>query len=115
MAERFAACFNDVRTPRLVEHEVSTLMMQRVVGIALGYEDLNDRDQLRHDPVMAVLVRKLEARREDCAALAGKSTLNRLELSQPLPTRYRKISHDPASIESLFVDVFLEAHKRAPK
>jgi len=115
LIDRFAGCFNDVRMPELVEHEVSTLVMQRVFGIALGYEDLNDHDQLRHDPVMAVLADKLEARREDCAALAGKSTLNRLELSQPQPTRYHKISHDPAAIESLFVDVFLEAHKRPPK
>jgi Transposase DDE domain group 1 len=115
LIDRFAGCFNDLRVPELVEHEVSTLVMQRVFGIALGYEDLNDHDQLRHDPVMAVLADKLEARREDCAALAGKSTLNRLELSQPSPTRYHKISHDAAAIESLFVDVFLEAHKRPPK
>ena len=115
LTDRFAECFNDVRVPELVEHEVSTLVMQRVFGIALGYEDLSDHDLLRHDPVMAVLADKLEARREDCAALAGKSTLNRLELSQPRPTRYHKISHDSAAIESLFVDVFLEAHKRPPK
>jgi hypothetical protein len=115
LTERFTACFTDVRTPGLVEHEVSTLVMQRVVGIALGYEDLNDHDELRHDPVLSVLAGKLEARREDCAPLAGKSTLNRLELSRPLPTRYHKISHDPEAIERLFVDLFLEAHKRAPK
>lgn len=115
LTERFAACFTDVRVPGLVEHEVSTLVMQRVVGIALGYEDLNDHDELRHDPVLSVLAGKLEARREDCAPLAGKSTLNRLELSRPLPTRYHRISHDPEAIERLFVDLFLEAHKRAPK
>lgn len=112
---RLASCFADRRDPELVEHAVSTLVMQRVVGIALGYEDLNDHDQLRHDPVMAVLASKLEAQREDCAPLAGKSTLNRLELSRPSPTRYHKISHDPAAIEKLFVDLFLEAHKKAPK
>jgi hypothetical protein len=115
LTERFAACFTDVRMPELVEHEVSTLVMQRVVGIALGYEDLNDHDQLRHDPVLSVLAGKLAARREDCAPLAGKSTLNRLELSRPLATRYHKISHDPAAIEGLFVDLFLEAHKKAPR
>jgi hypothetical protein len=115
LTERFTACFTDVRTPGLVEHEVSTLVMQRVVGIALGYEDLNDHDELRHDPVLSVLAGKLAARREDCAPLAGKSTLNRLELSRPLPTRYHKISHDSEAIERLFVDLFLEAHKRAPK
>jgi hypothetical protein len=115
LTERFTACFTDVRMPGLVEHEVSTLVMQRVVGIALGYEDLNDHDELRHDPVLSALAGKLEARREDCAPLAGKSTLNRLELSRPLPTRYHKISHDPEAIERLFVELFLEAHKRAPK
>ena len=66
----------------LIEHEVATLVGQRVFGIALGYEDLNDHDELRHDPLMAVLAGKLEARREDCAPVAGKSTLNRLELSR---------------------------------
>src|SRR6202042_2023747 len=86
-----------------------------VVGIALGYEDLNDHDDLRHDPVLAVLAGKLEAQRSDCAPLAGKSTLNRLELSRAEPTRYHKISHDPAGIETLFVDVFLDAHNKAPK
>ena len=115
LTKRFAACFTDVRTPELVEHEVSTLVMQRVVGIALGYEDLNDHDELRHDPVLPVLIGKLEAGREDCAPLAGKSTLNRLELSRPQPTRYHKISHNPEAIERLFVDLFLEAHKQAPK
>src|SRR6186997_2894791 len=101
LTERFAGCFTDRRVPALVEHSVRTLVMQRVVGIALGYEDLTDHDELRHDPVLAG---KLAARRSDCAALAGKSTLNRLELSQTEPTRYRRISHDGAGIEALFVD-----------
>ena len=95
-----------------MEHSVATLVGQRVYGIALGYEDLNDHDELRHDPLMAVLAGKLEARREDCAPVAGKSTLNRLELSREIATRYRKISHDPAAIEALFVDLLLEAHAR---
>jgi hypothetical protein len=115
LTERFASCFTDVRVSELVEHSVSTMVMQRVVGIALGYEDLNDHDELRHDPVLAVLAGKLEARRADCAPLAGKSTLNRLELSRSEPTRYHKVSHDPAAIERLFVDVFLDAHRRAPE
>jgi hypothetical protein len=115
LTERFAACFADTRTAELVEHKVETMVMQRVVGIALGYEDLNDHDDLRRDPVLAVLASKLEAQRSDCAPLAGKSTLNRLELSRAEPTRYHKVSHDPAAIESLFVDVFLDAHKKAPK
>jgi hypothetical protein len=111
---RFAGCFTDARAPELVEHAVGTLVLQRVVGIALGYEDLNDHDELRHDPVLAVLAGKLAAKRADCAPLAGKSTLNRLELSRSIPTRYHKVSHDPAAIEALFVDVFLEAHRRPP-
>jgi hypothetical protein len=115
LVERFAGCFKDARAAELVEHRVETLVGQRVYGLALGYEDLNDHDELRHDPVMAVLAGKLAARRRDCAPVAGKSTLNRLELSRPEPTRYHKISHDPAAIEGLFVDLFLEAHKAAPK
>ena len=115
LTERFAACFTDTRAAGLVEHQVETLVMQRVVGIALGYEDLNDHDELRHDPVLAVLADKLKAQRSDCAPLAGKSTLNRLELSRSEPTRYQKVSHDPAAIESLFVDLFLDAHKKAPR
>src|SRR3984957_4569907 len=115
LTERFAACFADTRTAELVEHQVETMVMQRVVGIALGYEDLNDHDELRRDPVLAVLAGKLAAQRSDCAPLAGKSTLNRLELSRVEPTRYHKISHDAAAIESLFVDLFLDAHRKAPK
>ena len=94
--DRFASCFHDERRADLIEHEVATLVGQRVFGIALGYVDLNDHDELRHDPLMAVLAGKLEARREDCAPVAGKSTLNRLELSRLEPTRYHKISHNPA-------------------
>jgi Transposase DDE domain group 1 len=114
LTERFAACFTDRRVPELVEHSVRTLVMQRIVGIALGYEDLADHDELRHDPVLAVLAGKLAARRSDCAALAGKSTLNRLELSRAEPTQYHRISHDGAAIEAVFVDLFLDAHRRAP-
>jgi hypothetical protein len=114
LTERFAACFIDARMAGLVEHAVGTMVLQRVVGIALGYEDLNDHDELRHDPVLAVLAGKLAARRSDCAPLAGKSTLNRIELSRPEPTRYHKVSHDPAAIETLLVDLFLEAHRRPP-
>ena len=82
LTRRFAACFKDSRNGDFVEHSVQTLVTQRIVGIALGYEDLIDHDELRHDPVMAVLAGKLAATRSDCAPLAGKSTLNRLELSR---------------------------------
>src|SRR5438045_4996232 len=115
LVDRFAACFTDYRRPELIEHRVGTLVGQRVFGIALGYEDLNDHDELRRDPVMAVLAGKLEAGRANCAPVAGKSTLNRLELSRQTATRYHKIAHDPNAIESLFVTLFLEAHKTPPE
>jgi hypothetical protein len=89
LMDRFAACFHDVRRQDLIEHEVVTLVGQRVYGIALGYEDLNDHDELRYDPVMAVLAGKLEARREDCAPVAGNVHL-------PEPTfHHGQPGHDP--------------------
>src|SRR5947207_14956560 len=103
LTERFAACFHDARRQHLIEHEVATLLGQRVFGIALGYEDLNDHDELRHDPVMAMLAGKLEARRANCAPVAGKSTLNRLELSREQAPRSQKSAHDTAAIEGPFV------------
>jgi Transposase DDE domain group 1 len=114
LIERFAGCFTDSRVPDLVEHTVPTLIGQRVFGIALGYEDLLDHDQLRHDPVLAVLAGKTVAKRADCAPLAGKSTLNRLELSRAEASRYHKIGHDAAAIEALLVDLFLDAHSAPP-
>ena len=115
LTERFAACFDDRRVQTQVEHSVQVMVAQRVFGLALGYEDLIDHDQLRHDPVLAMLAGKLTARRTDCAPLAGKSTLNRLEHAPSEPNRYHKIGHDPAAIEGLFVALFLEAHKTPPK
>ena len=80
LIERFAGCFDDGRDPDLIEHSVKTLVGQRVLGLALGYEDLIDHDELRHDPLWAAALGKLEPkRRDECAPLAGKSTLNRLE------------------------------------
>jgi hypothetical protein len=97
LVRRFAACFRDARAPERIEHEAATLVGQRVFGIALGHEDLVDHDQLRQDPVLAVLAGKLEARRPDCAPLAGKSTLNRLEHAPSgEPGRYHRIGHDAA-------------------
>ena len=112
LVRRLAGCFRDARDPRFIEHAVATLVGQRVFGVALGYEDLNDHDDLRHDPLMAVLAGKLEAWRSDCAPVAGKSTLNRLELSREIATRYCKIAHDPAAIERLLVDVFSKRTKK---
>jgi len=116
LVKRFAACFQDARDPDLIEHTLATLIGQRVFGIALGYEDLIDHDQLRHDPVLAVLGGKLTARRSDCAPLAGKSTLNRLEHAPSgAPSRYHRIGHHGEAIARVFVDLFLEAHARAPR
>src|SRR5438876_6347099 len=115
LIDRFAACFHDERREDLIEHEVATLVGQRVFGIALGYEVLNDHDELRHDPLLAVLSGKLAAWRGDCAPVAGKSTLNRLELSRSEPSRYHKIAYDAPAIEALPVTLFLEAHQRPPE
>jgi hypothetical protein len=115
LVDRFAACFTDGRAPDLIEHAVRTLVGQRVFALALGYEDLVDHDELRHDPTMAVLAGKLSSRRKDCAPLAGKSTLNRLGLGGVAPTRYHRIAWDGAKIEELFVDLFLEAHRSPPQ
>ena len=114
LVTRFAACFDDGRVQDQIEHTVEAMVAQRVFGIALGYEDLIDHDQLRHDPVLATLAGKLTAKRRDCAPLAGKSTLNRLEHAPLTPSRYHKIGHDPAAIEGLFVALFLEAHRTPP-
>jgi hypothetical protein len=115
LVARFAACFADGRAQAQVEHSIAAMVAQRVFGIALGYEDLVDHDQLRYDPVLATLAGKLEAKRQNCARLAGKSTLNRLEHAPAGPSRYHKIGHDPVAIEGLFVDLFLEAHKAPPR
>ena len=115
LIKRFAGCFEDRRDPYLIEHSVATLVGQRVLGIALGYEDLIDHDQLRHDPLWAAALGKLAPeRRGACAALAGKSTLNRLERS-PHNARYHKIGHRPEAIEALFVELFLDAYAAAPE
>jgi Transposase DDE domain group 1 len=93
LMRRFAACFTDRRDPRFVEHQVETLVGQRIYGLALGYEDLVDHDELRKDPTLAVLAGKSEpVLRSDCEALAGKSTLNRLEHTPKRHgTKYHKI------------------------
>jgi hypothetical protein len=110
---RFTECFDDYRNPLLVEHLLGTLIGQRVMGLALGYEDLNDHDQLRHDPMMAMLVDKADP----TVSLAGKSTLNRLELTPEGhgEGRYKKIVYDQSAIDQFFVDAFVDAHEEAPK
>lgn len=115
MVHQFAACFRDYRDPDLIDHTVEELVAQRVYGLALGYEDLNDHEELRKDPLLAVLVEKSDPEGE---LLAGKSTLNRLELTPETAdakARYKKIVADHAVVDRLFVDVFLAAHPQAPR
>ena len=113
---RVAACFTDHRDADQVIHALPTLIGQRIVAIALGYEDVNDHDTLRRDPVLALFSDRLEARRKDCAPLAGKSTINRLEHAPPEGgDRYHKIGHDAKALADVLVDVFLDAHAEVPK
>jgi len=120
-----ARCFTDHRDPEQIEHTLLELLKQRVFGLCLGYEDLNDHDALRHDPLLALLVGKedplgetREYLRDRGKALAGKSTLNRLELSPPKATvksRYKKITADLRKLHEFFVEAFLDQHAAPPK
>jgi hypothetical protein len=122
---RFAACFDDFRDPLKIDHTVEQLLKQRIFGLALGYEDLNDHDQLRHDPLLAVLVGKSDPTGNDRAdprshgiPLAGKSTLNRLELTPTRASRksrYKKIAARLHKIEDFYVDTFLRVTGAAPE
>ena len=122
---QLAACFTDFRDEERIEHSVEELLRQRIFGLALGYEDLNDHDQLRQDPLLATLVgkedptgKKRQRKRDHGKALAGRNTLNRLELTPrgaSADSRYKKIVADQHAIESLFVNVFLQLHQRPPK
>lgn len=124
LTARLRACFTDHRQPEKIEHSVQHLVAQRIYGLALGYEDLNDHDQLRADPMMAVLTGKAEPkgtdrrRQQDVGkAGAGKSTLNRLELTPAdanSKARYKKIVYDQAGMDRLLVDLFLESCPRPP-
>src|SRR6266852_1802755 len=132
IVRRFAACFEDYRSVKQIEHPLVDLLMQRVFGLALGYEDLNDHDDLRRDPMLAVALGKNDVKGEQRRrlqdrgkALAGKSTLNRLELTAPdydgSPRQKdsdkpetKKIVVDPESIDAVLVDLFLEAHQQVP-
>ncbi len=122
---QFAACFTDHRNPELIEHSLDHLVAQRVYALALGYEDLNDHDDLRHDPLLATVVGKKDPtgqdrlrKRDKGKALAGKSTLNRLELT-PVgadeDSRYKKITCGTRAVEELFVELFLQAHPVPPE
>ena len=121
---QFANCFDDHRDPDLIEHSVEELIAQRIYALALGYEDLNDHDELRNDPLLAVLVGKKDPtgkgrirKRDKGKALAGKSTLNRLELTPVRAdkrSRYKKITADRHAIDDFFTDVFLQSYDKPP-
>jgi len=121
---QFSACYTDHRDPDRIEHTVEELIAQRVYGLALGYEDLNDHDDLRHDPLLAVLVGKTDplgndrhCEQDQGKALAGKSTLNRLELTPAranADSRYKKISINRQKVQRLFTSLFLQAHDEPP-
>ncbi len=112
LVSRLAGCFEDRRQAWLICHPVGEMVAQRVYGLALGYEDLSDHDQLREDPLLGVLSGKERAGEEP---LAGKSTLNRLELGGEEPSRYKKIQYCPEAMDALLVQVFVEAHSEAPE
>lgn len=122
---QFATCFTDHRDPDRIEHTVEELVAQRVHGLALGYEDLNDHDDLRYDPLLAVLAGKKDplgskrrSRKDRGKALAGKSTLNRLELTPVRAdgrSRYKKIRVARKAVQRLFTDVFLQSYDAPPK
>lgn len=109
---RVAACFRDGRAAQRIEHELSEMLAQRIYGLALGYEDLNDHEELRHDPLLGVLAGKRELEQP----MAGKSTLNRLELTPAeQPHRYHKIRYSSTGLDALLVEVFLEAYAQPPR
>ncbi len=114
LLRRVVGCFTDHRQPERVEHGLGEMLAQRIYGLALGYEDLNDHEELRNDPLLALLAGK----REIADPLAGKSTLNRLELTPagaPHAERYHKITYSAEAIDELLVDIFLEAHPHPPR
>jgi hypothetical protein len=122
LLKRLRGCFSDGRNPARIEHGLEQMLAQRIYGLALGYEDLNDHDQLREDPLLAVLVGKSHPTGEDRIRprdrgkpLAGKSTLNRLEQGSATPDRYKKVNYDAEAIDRLLVDLWLEAHACPPE
>jgi Transposase DDE domain group 1 len=112
LVDRLAKCFRDGRSQYRISHTVRQMLAQRIYGLALGYEDLTDHDELRHDPLLAVLSGRKAAGEKP---LAGKSTLNRMELGTKKADRYRKIDWDEAAMDALPVSMFIEAHARIPE
>jgi hypothetical protein len=108
---RLAECFLDGRNQEQVEHSILEMLSQRIYGLALGYEDINDHEQLRKDPVFGMLAGRDELEKP----LAGKSTLNRMELGAGTNDRYKKITFWKEAVDELLVKVFLESHQQAPE
>ncbi len=120
ITSRFAECFRDYRDLSYVDYSVHKLLAQRVYGIVLGYEDVNDHDKLRDDPALAIALEKLDFINSKKGFLAGKSTINRLEycpetIINQEKSRYHKIEHSPQEIERAFIEIFLNSYKKPPK
>ncbi len=120
ITSQFAQCFQDYRKPNRIDHSIESLITQRIYGLVMGYEDLNDHEELRHDPMFAIALGKRIGIENEPVILAGKSTLNRLEhcpedVEQGAESRYHKIGHSPEQIESVFVKLFLESYSKEPR
>ncbi len=120
ITSRFAECFRDYRDLSYIDYSVHKLLAQRVYGIILGDEDVNDHDKLRYDPALAIALGKLNFIESNQRSLAGKSTINRLEycpetIINQEKSRYHKIEHNPKGIERAFVEIFLESSKKPPR
>jgi Transposase DDE domain group 1 len=119
ISKQFADCFQDYRNSSYIDYSVEQLVTQRIYGLVLGYEDVNDHDKLRHDAALAIALEKLDKLKSNPGSLAGKSTINRLEycpetiLNQE-NSRYHRIEHHPKQIEKLFIDIFLQSYKKPP-
>jgi Transposase DDE domain group 1 len=120
ITSRFATCFKDYRDPNKILHPVHSLVAQRIYGLIMGYEDINDHEILRHDPIFALSVGKVINSEQELMTLAGKSTLNRLEhcpedVTSRENSRYHRIEYDASAIETLLVELFLESYKKPPR
>jgi hypothetical protein len=120
ITSRLAACFKDYREPNKILHQVNHLIAQRIYGLIMGYEDVNDHENLRHDAIFALCVGKVMNSSPESITLAGKSTLNRIEhcpdnVSSRVESRYHRIEHDASAIETLLVEIFLESYRKPPR
>jgi hypothetical protein len=120
ITSRFAACFKDYRNSNKVLYPVHNLIAQRIYGLIMGYEDINDHKTLRHDPIFALAVGNVINSEQELKTLAGKSTLNRLEhcpeeVDSREKSRYHRIEYDALAIETLLVELFLESYQKPPR